>query len=133
MCPKCGNHSLKERLIENQSKCINCGGDHFACVKNKQNLTQNYIPAAKPFAQVTKGEQAVPEMILNKIETNLQKKLEEILTISISALIEKLLPALLESLLSKATVNSNKKTVIRNYKILQLQVTFQRSDIEIRI
>ena len=71
VCPKwSGNHSLKECLIENKVKCINSGGDHFACswkctflkeaAKNQKNSTQNNIPAANPFtktfAQVTKVE-----------------------------------------------------------------------------
>ena len=36
-----GNHLLKECLIENQVKCINCGGNHFTPLRNSTKKFSN--------------------------------------------------------------------------------------------
>ena len=119
VCPKCsGNHSLKECLVDNQVKCINCGGDHFACArkcpflkeaaKTKQipnPATKNRVPSFRTYAQVARGEQIVAQSTQPIEVRPIESKIEEIVSKKLNDIIEKLLPSLIESVISKLLSN----------------------------
>ena len=121
-CPKCsGKHSLKECVAENQIKCINCGGDHFACARkcpflkeaikiniNKKSTSINLLKSTKTYAQVA---QEKPKVIQATQPTSSQTldsispKIDELITKKLNQMIENILPALIESILSKLLSN----------------------------